>query len=631
VAFASKALTEMQANYSNIEREALALVHGIQRFHTYLYGRSFVAVTDHKPLIMLKQKPLHKVPGRIDRMFQKISGYNFELIYRPGKDMIIADALSRLPNPDNKEDIKLDVQINSILSHCDGIPMDDIDVIQQDLINFGQHKQTALQSSTANDTSLTAVKQFITTGWPNKIYDLPQALRPYWSFRDELTVEDGIILKGKQVVIPEDLRTDIMSQLHSGHQGIEKTRLLARSTVYWPNINKDIETLTKMCDTCQEHQHRNRKEPLIPHEVPSGPWITIGTDLFEIQNKQYLLIADYFTKFPIVIELKCTTSHTITTEMSRICSMFGRPTEIVSDNGTQYTGAPFQDFCRRWGITHITSSPRYPQSNGFIERMVGTVKPIIKKCLQAGQDIHIALLNLRATPIDGQLPSPASMMFGRPAQTLLPSYHKTSSTCLGYRSHLETRKGLMKKRYDSRSLPADLSDLPPGQPVRVLDPQTVTWQCGTVIEKLNFPPRSYIVETARGARLRRNRGHLRPSTNPEKQVRFTLPGETNLPRPPRLSDYQYQLGRMTAMPIHQGPHPARPRDNPTGTEDRTPVRLPRQADVPPGGAIELPAHRAVRLPRQADAPPDVATEPTARRVSQRRHIMPNKFKDFIIQ
>ena len=131
------------------------------------------------------------------------------------------------------------------------------------------------------------------------------------------------------------------------------------------------------------------------------------------------------------------TSISVSRVISALCSLMGKPNSIISDNGTRYTGKPFQDLCHWWGINHITSSPYYPRSNGFAERMVGTVKHILQKCLINNQNIDIALLHLRATPISSKLPSPAEMMFGRPVSTTLPSRHEVTLETQTQRKHLQ--------------------------------------------------------------------------------------------------------------------------------------------------------------------------------------------------
>ena len=132
--------------------------------------------------------------------------------------------------------------------------------------------------------------------------------------------------------------------------------------------------------------------------------------MFEIDNRQYMLITDRYSKYPLVDEIRtAVTSQAVTDRLKRYFALFGRPDEIMTDNGPQYTGQPFKEFVQSWGINHVTSSPHYARSNGFIERSVRHVKPIVKKALRNGNDIHLALLNLRATPVDTNLPSPGEM------------------------------------------------------------------------------------------------------------------------------------------------------------------------------------------------------------------------------
>ncbi|XP_038052823.1 uncharacterized protein K02A2.6-like [Patiria miniata] len=205
--------------------------------------------------------------------------------------------------------------------------------------------------------------------------------------------------------------------------GIEKTRRLARESVYWPNINRHIDELVKACSYCQESQPKQQREPLEPHQVPSTPWTKLGTDLFEIHGDNYLLIVDYHSKYPVVHKLNSTTSAAVAGITSHTFSLLGAPAEVMSDNGPQFVGKHYEDMCNTWGIKNTTSSPRYPRSNGFVERSVRTVKSVIKKCQKSGQNVDIALLNLRVTPVDSKLPSPAEILFGRPIQITLPNNH----------------------------------------------------------------------------------------------------------------------------------------------------------------------------------------------------------------
>ena len=191
VALASKALTSAEVNYSNLARECLAIVHGILCFHYFLYGRHFTVVTDHKPLVMIFQKPIHAAPPALQRTLLKIQGNDFNLIYRPGPEMVLSDTLSRMPNQANNHVIDLDdIGINQV---------------ELDLLNFSNEKQKQIPEETNRDEVFRALGQVLYMGWPDTIQELPTDLREFWAYRDELAVDSGIIFKGHQVLMPKPL------------------------------------------------------------------------------------------------------------------------------------------------------------------------------------------------------------------------------------------------------------------------------------------------------------------------------------------------------------------------------------------------------------------------------------------
>ena len=187
-------------------------------------------------------------------------------------------------------------------------------------------------------------------------------------------------------------------------------------------------------------------------------------------------------------KLPSTKSGTVAKTTSSIFSLFGPPREIVSDNGPQYAGQPYQDMCEKWGILHTTSSPRYPQSNGMAERMVRTVKTLIKKCKKTNQDLHLAMLHLRATPVDSGIASPAELLLGRPVRTILPSFHIPDKTQKqdGHNEKLKEKQQKMKTNHDKHAGP-DLSSLYEGQRVRILNPDTKAWDPAVVTKVCKEP------------------------------------------------------------------------------------------------------------------------------------------------
>uniref|UniRef100_A0A3B3ZAL2 Integrase catalytic domain-containing protein n=1 Tax=Periophthalmus magnuspinnatus TaxID=409849 RepID=A0A3B3ZAL2_9GOBI len=200
-------------------------------------------------------------------------------------------------------------------------------------------------------------------------------------------------------------------------------------------------------------------------------------------------------------------------KMQMYMSLFGLPDEILTDNGTQYTGDAFKKFTVEWGIEHITSSPHYPKSNGCSERHIRHIKSTVKKTLKNGGNLQMALLQIRATPIDSKLPSPAELIFGRPITTLLPS--RTDPGREEHRLQLEQRTADMKEHHD-RNSHKELPPLHPGQHVTVLNEERGTWHPATVVEK-SSEPRSYIVQTPNGNQIRCCRSHLRELFKPNMQ------------------------------------------------------------------------------------------------------------------
>ncbi len=186
------------------------------------------------------------------------------------------------------------------------------------------------------------------------------------------------------------MRAEMKKSLHTGHIGIEKTKARARETMYWPNINSEIADLIQNCATCQEYQNQHSSEPALKHDIPDTPWTKVGTDLFTLRNKDYVIVADYTSKYFDISQLENTEASTVVMHTKRIFSKFGIPKLVFSDNGPQYTSSDYKKFAREWDFQHDTSSPEYPQSNGFIERTIQTLKKHSRKHFEVVKT-HISL------------------------------------------------------------------------------------------------------------------------------------------------------------------------------------------------------------------------------------------------
>ena len=261
VAYASKAMNDTQRRYAQIEKELLAVVFACKRFHQYVYGKTITVEGDHKPLEAILKKPLSQAPSRLQKMLMQLQAYDINLVYKKGSEMYIADALSRAFPPEIiPEQFEEDIASERF-----------IHLMSSESYVTDRKLQTIKDEIQSNATMQLLVQQ-IQGGWPDHKILVPSEVQPYYPYRQELTTEGGRIYKAHNILIPPSLRAGTLQKLHQSHQGIEKTKRLARESIFWPGMNSQIEELVSNCSTCLHHANANQREPLHPHEIPSRPW-----------------------------------------------------------------------------------------------------------------------------------------------------------------------------------------------------------------------------------------------------------------------------------------------------------------------------------------------------------------------
>ena len=308
IAFASKSLTDTEQRYANIERELLAIVFACQHLNTYVLGRPFMVESDYKLLEMIHHKSLASVPPCLQKILLQLQWYDLTIKYRLGKEMLLADALSRCPSRSSPE-IKLDIRV--------------------DYIAFSKAWIEKLKEATSEDPITSTVYQLTMQGWPHKRRHVPRIARRYWDFRDELTTDEGLLLKGPCIVIPSSLWKEYLEWLHQGHLSASKVQENARQHMYWPGIDVDIIDYIRRCQECIRRSQPT-KEPLKPHDVPRQPWECIAIDHFNLESKQSLLICDYFSKFSFVFQTKTMAFGFLRDCLKELFSMEGSPDEIMT-------------------------------------------------------------------------------------------------------------------------------------------------------------------------------------------------------------------------------------------------------------------------------------------------------------
>ena len=359
-----------------------------------------------------------------------------------------------------------------------------------------------LKDSTQRDPILTTVYQLTQQGWPHQRRHVPRLARRYWDFRDELSTDDGMLLKGPRLIIPRELQEEYLSRLHKGHLSASKVQENAKQHMYWTGIDVDIEDYTKHCQECIKRS-QVPKEPLQSHEIPEGPWRKLGIDYFAFDGNSYVLICDYFSKFPFLYRAK-TSFWSLRDRLIDLFSIEGYPDEIVSDNGPPFQSKEFAKFLSGLGIKHTSSSPGYPRSNGFIEWHIQTVKNMLSKSSNT-RSFQEVLADLRTTRIRAGLPSPAEILHGRNLMTRAHAEIDIKAIC----SVLQERQLKMTLDHDTSRRAKKASPLVVGERCHVLGPGN-KW-IDAFVTGITDSGRSYETQVeATGKQFTRNRSHIRP-------------------------------------------------------------------------------------------------------------------------
>jgi len=437
IAYASRTLLPSERNYAQIEKEALALVFGIQKFHQFIYGRQFTLITDHQPLLAILG-PKRGIPSiaaaRMQRWAFVLSSYQYNIVYRSTTRHANADCLSRLPLQ----------QKNAI-----GNPPDAAVFNIAQIAMLPPVTSDAIKAATRTDPVLGSVLRYTQSGWP---LNVPEDLKPYWTRRQALTVEQNVLLWGIRVIVPKKLQSQVLQEIHSSHPGVARMKLVARSYVWWPGLDSQIEKLASSCAACQETRNTPPKVPLHPWQWPNKPWSRVHIDFAgPFLNRFFLVIVDAFSKWPEVIEMSTSTATKTVEALRHVFAIHGLPDLIVSDNGAQFVSDEFNQFLKQNGIRHIRSAPYHPATNGLAERFIQSFKRAMKagmkEKVQVKQCLENFLLTYRTTTHATTKETPCMLMMGRALRTRLDLLRPSHS------SQVLRQQAQQKQYHDNHTRP----------------------------------------------------------------------------------------------------------------------------------------------------------------------------------
>ncbi|XP_063060460.1 uncharacterized protein K02A2.6-like [Engraulis encrasicolus] len=511
IAYASRTLSKAEQNYAQIKREALSI--GVQKFHQYLYGNTFSLLTDHPPLTTIVS-PVKSTPSMAAARMQcwalLLSAHTYKIEYRKGALHANADGLSRLPLPHAPSEKQGAVEV-FYTSQLDTLPVSNAEI----------------KRHTMSDSTLSRVMEMVTTGRFPTAKDAGDELSPYLQRRHELTVQQGCLMWGLRVVVPPKLRPWVLSELHSALPGVVRMKSLARSYVWWPGIDSQIEDQAKSCQSCPRVQKDPGPAPLHPWIWPSSPWERIYVDFAgPFQGHMYLVVVDAHSKWPEVHIMDSTTSSKTIQVLRGLFSRYGIPLSLVSDNGPQFCSEDFSMFLKANGVKHIRSAPYHPSSNGLAERFVQTFKHALKSpkgTKPVQQCLDTFILTYRNTPHATTKESPAMLFIGRKLRSRLDFLKPSVAGAVHQSQQAQQQRCQLHSKQRQFAV---------GEPVLVLDYRRGEdkWMPAVVIEKTG--PVSYKVNVGTQGVCKRHVDQMlaRPESDPPESVIFPVtPSQTTTP------------------------------------------------------------------------------------------------------
>ncbi|PIC12741.1 hypothetical protein B9Z55_028250 [Caenorhabditis nigoni] len=442
IAYASRKLSSAERNYAPIEAEALAIVFGLKYFRQYLLGAHTVVITDHKPLCSLMRRK--DLDGRLQKYQLSIQDYDAKIVYRPGKENVLADALSRYCK-DEVNEPKTVAALQTKEANA-GITLEELQAIQA---------ETPWMS-----TAISAIQN-------------QEEGRKAKAWQERFLYQDGVLRKKTKtnepspIVIPRhhEIRERIInhfhrSPFHAAHLGIDKTLAIIKRMFYWTNMRNDITATLNECLECARRKtdrHQTTREPMGTSQKftqPAQHWHLdhIGPlPITEDGNRYILCCKDPFSRYVETAAVASQDGATTTDQFLKIIvAKHGVPASITTDNGTGFLNEKFKTAMKELQIEHLTCAPYHHQSNGHVERTNRTLEEILSSYVNKTQDdwdqfLHLATFAINASPSATTKFSPFEAMFGRKPE--LAESNALRNRCFedNYQATMKTRLAEMWK------------------------------------------------------------------------------------------------------------------------------------------------------------------------------------------
>lgn len=406
IAYGHRRLTDVETRYSQTEREALSIVWACEHFDMYLLGNKFRLVTDHKPLTHIFNNARAKPTPRLERWSLRLQQFDFTLVYQPGASNI-ADPMSRLCDAEVRPQKTLDDSSEYVM------------MVGEEAVPEAMSWEEIKDSSSDCEEVKVIVEAIKSGNWDK----CPTSVK---AVKMELSECEGVVLRGSRIFIPVCLRSKVLALTHEGHQGIVKCKQRLRAKVWWPTLDKEVESLCKTCEPCQLVSGRDPPPPIVTTRMPDGPWQMCSTDLLGPlpDGRSIIVVVDYYSRFFEAGLLRSTKADKVIEFLDTIFSRYGNPLALRTDNGPQFVSDVFQQYLRTNGIKWLSTTPLWPQANGLVERTNRSILKVLKiahlEKKEMLAEFRKFLVAYRSTPHSVTGFTPFSLMFGREMRTKLP-------------------------------------------------------------------------------------------------------------------------------------------------------------------------------------------------------------------
>ena len=596
----SRYCNQAESNYAPIEGEALGVYWGLDKFKHYTLGcpNLYVAV-NHRPLVgIFNTKSICDIDNpRILKTREKLLRWNFHTFHLPGVLNKSADAASRFPVGDPME---LDhsgfwegapwpggagegapgfigmLQASPCLMSQRESAADMLaDGLDEELIQMGQANligSDGLEVVKWETVKLTQhfveevvkVKEVLASGRTDAAA-WSECHPEFYRVRGELTVVDGVLLKGERVYIPPNLRPNVMGALHRAHQGSTGMSSRASASVWWPGITNDIQSQCASCGDCDVHAPSQPAAPPLPKDHPQYPMEQMCADYFHFQGREYVVFVDRYSNWPSVVFPKNSGANELVRIMRDFFSTMGVPRSLATDGGPSFMSQEVGEFLERWGVQHRVSSAYHPHSNLRAETAVKTVKRLLMGNVGPSGSLNTdkfmaALLQYRNTPDCDLKLSPAQILFGRELRDAVPIHQGRLVPRAEWILTADAREKAMARRHIMRSevLSEHTKTLPVlrvGDVVLVQNqtgPKSNKWEQSGVVVELNGYDQYQIKMDGSGRVSLRNRQFLKKIVPVGSMVdKVTMEDGTEAQSGPHCSDHLKVKG-TTNVPAECG-------------------------------------------------------------------------------